>query len=236
MNNREKELDLEKIMDDSDTLPDIVQNRPVLNDDNLCLSDNNKPPLSWLSLVTSDAEPSNSDQLELAGPLTPGKFAEAAVSAAIENLMNIQPVNETAIPNNDKSVLVDETSDTKSEQLASVINESRPEATTTMEKNSESETLSSLPPTEGDNGDVDTPPTTALDQITENATTSGGSLEQNGGLLWVTVPSNVVPPGPGLSLNISDTLTNKPMDVDINNEQNETLHGVTVTGNVVTKP
>ena len=26
MNNREKELDLEKIMDDSDTLPDIAQN------------------------------------------------------------------------------------------------------------------------------------------------------------------------------------------------------------------
>ena len=156
-NNREKELDLEKIMDDSDTLPDIVQNRPVLNDDNMCLSDNNEPPLSRLSLVTSDAEPSNSDQLKLAGPLTPGEFAEVAVSAAIENLMNIQPVNKTAIPNNDKSVLVDETSDSKSEQLASVINESRPEATTTlsMEKNSESKTPSSLPPTEGDNGDVD---------------------------------------------------------------------------------
>ena len=179
-NNREKELDLEKIMDDSDTLLDIVQNRPVLNDDNMCLSDNNKPPLSRLSLVTSDAEPSNSDQLELAGPLTPGEFTEAAVSAAIENLSNIQPVNETAIPNNDKSVLVDETSDTKSEQLASVINESRPEATTTMEKNSESKTPSSLPPTECDD-DVDTPPTMALDQVTENATTLGESLEQNGG-------------------------------------------------------
>ena len=95
----------------------------------MCLSDNNKPPLSRLSPVTSDAEPSNSDQLKLAGPLTPGEFAEAAVSAAIEKLTNIQPVNETAIPNNDKSVLVDETSDAKSEQLATVINESRPEAT-----------------------------------------------------------------------------------------------------------
>ena len=90
-------------------------------------------------------------------------------------------MNETAIPNNDKSVLVDETSDAKSEQLAPVINESKPKATTTMEKNSESETPSSLPPTEGDNCDVDTPPTTVLDQITENATTLGGSLEQNGG-------------------------------------------------------
>ena len=97
-------------------------------------------------------------------------------------------------------------------------------------------TPSSLPPTEGDNGNVDTPPTMALDQVTENATTSGGSLEQNGGLLGVTVPSNVIPPGPGLSLNIGDTVTDEPMDVDINNEQNEILHGVTMTGNVVTKP
>ena len=161
-----------------------------------------------------------------------------AVSAAIENLSNIQPVNKTAIPNNDKSLLVDETNDAKSEQLASVINKSIPEATTTMEKNIESKTLSLLLPTEGDNGDngdADTPPTTVLDQITENAATSDGNLEQNGGLLGVTVPSNVVPPGPILSLNIGDTITDEPMDVDINNEQNDTLHGVTATGNVVTK-
>ena len=108
-----------------------------------------------------------------------------------------------------------------------------------MEKNIESETPSLLPPTEGDNGDnrdVDTPPTTVLDQITENAATSGGSLEQNSGLLGVTVPSNVIPPGPSLSLNIGDTITDEPMDVDINNKQNETLHGITVTGNVITKP
>ena len=89
-NNREKELDLEKIMDELDTLPDIVQNRPVLDDYNVCLSDNSEPPLSRLSPVTSHAETSNSNQLELAGPLTPGKFIDAAVSAAIENLSNIQ--------------------------------------------------------------------------------------------------------------------------------------------------
>ena len=141
----------------------------------MCLSDNNEPPLSQLSPLTSDAEPSNSDQLELAGPFTPDEFAEVAVSAAIENLMNIKPVNETAISNNDKPVPVDETSDAKSEQLAYVINESRPEVTTTlsMEKNSETETPSSLSLTEGDNGDVDTPQTMALDQVTENATTPG---------------------------------------------------------------
>ena len=225
-------------MDESDTLPDIVQNQPVINDDNVCLSDNNEPPLSRSSLVTSDAEPSNSDQLELAGPLTPGEFTEAAVSAAIENLWNIQPVNETAIPNNDTSVLVDETNDAKREQLASVINKSIPKATTTIEKNIESEPPSLLPPIEGDNGDnrdVDTPPTTVLDQITENTAVSGGSLEQNGGLLGVTVPSNVVLPGPNLSLDIGDTMTDEPMDVDINNKQNETLHGVMATGNVVTE-
>ena len=107
-------------MDESDTLPDIVQNRPVLDDDNVCLSDNNEPPLSRSSPVTSDAEPSNSNRLKLAGPLTPGEFVDAAVSAAIENLSNIQPVNKTAISNNNKSVLVDETNDAKGEQSASV--------------------------------------------------------------------------------------------------------------------
>ena len=132
-NSREKELDLEEIMDESDTLPDIVQNRPVLDDDNVCLSDNNEPPLSRSSPVTSDAEPSNSNRLELAGPLTPGEFVDAAVSTAIENLSNIQPVNKTAISNNDKSVLVDETNDAKGEQSASVKNKPMPGAMTKIE-------------------------------------------------------------------------------------------------------
>ena len=205
----------------------------------MCLSDKNEPPLSRLSPVTSDAEPSNSDQLELAGPLTPGEFTETAVNAAIENLSNIQPVNKTVIPNNDKSVLVDETNDAKREQLASVKNKPIPGATTTIEKNTESKPPSLLSPIEGDNidnKDVDTPSTIVLDQITENAAVSGGSLEQNGGLLGVTVPRNVVPPGHNLSSNIGDTMTDEPMDVDINNKQNEILHGIMVTGKVVMKP
>ena len=61
-NDKEKELDLEKIMDDSDTLPDIVQNQPVLNIDNVCIS-NNELPLSQSSPITSDAELSNSEEL-----------------------------------------------------------------------------------------------------------------------------------------------------------------------------
>ena len=51
-------------MDDSDTLPDIVQNRPVLNIDNVCIS-NNELPLSQSSPITSDAELSNSEELRL---------------------------------------------------------------------------------------------------------------------------------------------------------------------------
>ena len=43
---KEKELDLEKIMDDSDTLPDIVQNRSVLNEDSVSIFNNNELPLS----------------------------------------------------------------------------------------------------------------------------------------------------------------------------------------------
>ena len=96
-----------------------------------------------------------------------------------------------------------------------------------------------MPPIEGDNVDnenVDTPSTTGLDQTTENITISGGNLEQNNGLLGVTVSSNVVPTGPNLCSNIGDTMSVEPMDVDINNEQNETLHGIMATGNVITKP
>ena len=211
----------------------------MLDDDNVCLSDNNEPPLSRSSPVTSDAEPSNSNRLELAGPLTPGKFVDAAVSAAIENLSNIQPVNKTAISNNDKSVLVDETNDAKGEQSASMKNKPMPRAMTTIESNAESEPSSSLPPIEDDNVDnenVDTPSTTGLDQTTENVALSGGNLEQNDRLIGVTVSSNVIPPGPNLHSNFADTMSDKPMDVDINNEQNETLHGITATGNVVTKP
>ena len=114
-----------------------------------------------------------------------------------------------------------------------------PGAMTTIESNAESEPSSSLPPIEGDNVDnenVDTPSTTGLDQTTKNVTLLGGNLEQNDGLIGVRVSRNVVPPGPNLHSNIGDTMSDEPMDVDINNEQNETLHGITATGNVVMKP
>ena len=65
---KETELDLEKIMDESDALPDLVQNRQVLNGDDLCLSDNSEPPISRLSLVTLDTEPKNNNQIGIGGP------------------------------------------------------------------------------------------------------------------------------------------------------------------------
>ena len=73
----------------------------------------------------------NSDQPELVESFTPGNFAEMAVNAAIEHLTNIKPVSETDDLHNDKSVSEDER---KEEQLASVINESRSELTTTLSR------------------------------------------------------------------------------------------------------
>ena len=181
---------------------------------------------------------SNSDQSEQTTPFNPDKFAEAAVSAAIEKFTNIKPVSEPTIPNNDKSVSTDETNSAKKELPVSVINESGSKVITTLSRknNSETETPSSLPLTRDDNGNVDTLQTMALDQVTDNVTTLGESLAQNDALLGVTVPSNSVSSGPGLNLDISDNVTNEPMDVDINNEPNETLHGITLAGNVIMKP
>ena len=184
--------------DESDILLDIVQNRPVSNEDSVCLSDNNEPPLSRLSPVTLDAELPNNDQPELTGPLTLDKFTEAAVSAAIEELTNIKPVNELVISNNERSMTTNETSNVIKEQSVSVRNEPEPEATPilSVETTGEMETLSSLPLTGEDNGDINVLQTMASAQGTHNMTTLGESLEQKGVLLGVTVPSNDVSSGP----------------------------------------
>ena len=70
--------------------------------------------------------------------------------------------------------------------------------------------------------------------VTDDVTTLDESLEQNDALLGVTVSGNGVPSRSGSHLGIGDNATKEPMDVDINNEPNETLHAVTVTGNVIT--
>ena len=90
--------------------------------------------------------------------------------------------------------------------------------------------------TGGDTGDIVTQQTMALHYVSDDVTTPDESLEQNAALLGVTVSGNGVPPGSSSHLGISDNAAKEPMDVDINNEPNETLHGITVTGNVVTAP
>ena len=209
----------------------------MLNIDNVCIS-NNILPLSRPSPITSDAELSNSEELGLTVPLTPDKFAEAAVSAAIENITNTKPVSETTIPNKDILLPMDEASSATKKPFVSVTNDSGPQVTTTMSKenNRETETPLSLSLTGGDTGDVETQQTMALHYITDDVTTPDESLEQNAALLGVTVSGNGVPPGSSSHLGISDNAAKEPMDVDINNEPNETLHGITVTGNVITAP
>ena len=203
----------------------------------MCIS-NNELPLSWLSLITSDSELSNSEELRLTVPFTPDKFAEVAVSAAIENITNTKPVSKTTIPNKDTLLPMDEASSATKKPLVSVTNDSGPQVTTTMSKenNRETETPSSLSLTGGDTGDVETQQTTALHYVIDDVTTLDESLEQNVALLGVTVSGNGVPPGSSSHLGISDNATEEPMDVDINNEPNETLHGITATGNVIMAP
>ena len=181
---------------------------------------------------------SNSEELGLTVPLTPDEFTEAAVSAAIENITNTKPMGETTTPNKDILLPTDETSGATKKPLVSATNDSGPQVTTTMSKenNRETETPSSLSLTGGDTGDAETQQTTALHYVTDDVITLEDSLEQNAALLGVTVSGNGVPPGPGSYLGISDNAAKEPMDVDINNKPNETLHGVTVTGNVVTAP
>ena len=120
--------------------------------------------------------------------------------------------------------------------LVSATNDSGPQVTTTISKdnNRETKTPSSLSLTGGDTEDTKTQQTTALYYVTDDVITPDDSLEQNRALLGVTVSGNGVPPGPGSYLGISDNAAEEPMDVDINNEPNETLHGVTPTGNVIT--
>ena len=210
----------------------------MLNNDNVCIS-NNKLPLSRSSPITSDAELSNSEELGLMVPLTPDEFTEVAVSTAIENITNTKPVGKTTTLNKDILLPTDETSSgATTKPLVSATNDSGPQVTTTMSKenNRETKTPSSLSLTGGDTRDAEAQQTTALHYVTDDVITLDDSLEQNAALLGVTVSGNGVPPGPGSYLGISDNAAEEPMDVDINNQPNKTLHGVTLTGNVVTVP
>ena len=108
-----------------------------------------------------------------------------------------------------------------------MVNNSRSKVTTTMSKETinETETPPPLPSTGGDNEIPEIRQTTALDNITEDVTVSNESPEQNDTLLGVMVSNDGV-------VNSNE----EPMDVDINNEPSETLHGITMTGNVATVP
>ena len=120
------------------------------------------------------------------------------MSAAIEELTSIKPVNESVISNNERSMTTNETSNVIKEQSVSVRNEPEPKATPilSVETTGEMETLSTLPLTGEDNGDINVLQTMASAQGTHNMTTLGESLEQKGVLLGVTVPSNDVSSGP----------------------------------------
>ena len=84
-NDKDKELDLEKIMDDLHTLPDIVLNQPFPTADNGSIS-YDKLPLNQSSPIASEAEVSENELSGVTAPCMPNDIAKVAVTAAIENI------------------------------------------------------------------------------------------------------------------------------------------------------
>ena len=124
-------------MDDSDTLPDqyIVLNRPMPTADNECIN-HEEPPLNQSSLVASEEEVFDNGELGLTAPLTPNEiaeFAEAAVTAATENIMSDKSVHETTSPNTNTSMAMSETDDTNKESSVAAANQ---DANTLLDKSS----------------------------------------------------------------------------------------------------
>ena len=250
---KEKELDLEKIMDDSDTLPDIVLNRPVPTADNECIN-HEEPPLNQLSLVASEEEVFDNKELGLTTPLTPNEiaeFAEAAVTAATENIMSDKSVHETTSPNRNTSMAMSETDDTNKESSVAAANQDtntlsdkssgtdlRTKTITIMNKENtnDSEKPPSLPLPEDQeqcNNENSVTKQKASTCIVDDTVTSSVTLGKSDTLSGVTEACNGVPLGINPNVSIGTYTSKEPMEVDINNEPNETIFGVTVTGNGV---
>ena len=253
---KEKELDLEKIIDDSDTLPDIVLNGPVPTTDNECIN-HEEPPLNQSRPVASEEEVFDNEELGLTAPLTPNEipeFAEAAVTATTENIMSDKSMHETTSPNTNTSMATSETDDTNKESFVAAVNQ---DANTLLDKSSgtdlgsktitsmneentnDSEKLPSLPLPEDQeqcNNENSVTKQKASTCIVDDTATSSVTLRQNDTLSGVTEACNGIPLGINPNASIGTYTSEEPMEVDINNEQNETIFGVTVTGNGVTVP
>ena len=89
---KEKELDLESIMEDSDTLPDIVLNRPVTPVTHANSKDTSDcgSPLDQLTPAASEVVVSENELSGVTAPpmgmYMPNNIETAAVTAAIENI------------------------------------------------------------------------------------------------------------------------------------------------------
>ena len=253
---KEKELDLEKIMDDSDTLPDIVLNQPIPTADKECLNCD-EPPVNWSSPVASEEEAFNNDDLGLAAPLTPSEiadFAEAAVTAATENIMSDNSTYERSSPDMNTAIAPNETDDTNKELSVTVVNQDAitllgessgtdlsTKITTDMikENTTDSEKVSSLTLLEDEeqcNNENSAMKENSPTCIENDTTTSNVTLEQNDTLSGVTKTCDGIPPDINPNVSVGTYTSEEPMDVDNNNDLNETLFGVTATGNGVTAP
>ena len=227
-------------MDDSDTLPDIVLNRPVPTADNECIN-HDEPPLNQSSPIASEEEVFDNEELGLTAPLTPNEIAEipeAAVTATTENIMSNKSVHETTSPNTNISMATSETDDTNKELSVATANQ---DANTLLVKSSGTDfgTKAITTMNKENTNDIEKPPSLSLPEgqeqcdnensvtkqntstcIVDDAVTPSVTLGQNDTLFGVTEAGNGVPSGINPNMSTGTYTSKEPMDVDINNELN----------------
>ena len=85
-----------------------------------------EPPLNQSRPVASEEEVFDNEELGLTAPLTPNEiaeFAEAAVTAATENIMSDKSMYERTSPNTNTSMVTNETDDTNKESSVGAANQ-----------------------------------------------------------------------------------------------------------------
>ena len=233
-------------MDDSDTLPDIVLNKPVPNVAN-DFTFNDKLPLSRSSPIPSDVEMTNNEEFVLTTHPSPEEPGKMPGSAALETTTSAKSSGGTTTSRNDSLHPADETINNTNEVPVAESNDPASNVSKIMSDKNISETeapplpppppppLSPKLPSSGiDTEDSEIHQTTVITNTSVDVAVQNEIPEQNE-LLGVTAPSEVPPTGFNLSSGTGNA-NEKPMDVDTHNEPNESLHGVTMTRNFVTAP
>ena len=220
---KEKDLDLEKIMEDSDTLPDIVCNRPVAQTENGDTSDceipmNNNTTPTTLELSVLDTELSGVTRSTDNNNVLPGVTSPTNNNNhTILGMSNERTAKARGKDTVDNSVLT--------EEIAHLVNpvEAELKAPNTLDSH-------------------DTVPPSPQSSVNEEPNLNEyieGETEQNNRLLGITETRNGVTDVHGkfiLDTTVNNTV--EPMEIETNSELSEPknkLFGRIETGNVITE-